>query len=129
LTRYVIAFAVAAVLGTAVYGATASLGEIGNADLGAADAAVPACDDNGVTTTYTVLYDAGIKVDKVKVSGIANACLGNIVNLYLTKAGTLIASGELPVAAGPPDDNFAEFTFGTSGPLAADVDDIHVSIR
>lgn len=129
MPRFILALVLAAVLGTAVYGATASLGTISNADLGAADAAVVACDDNGVTTTYTVLYDGGIKVDKVKVSGIADACLGNVVNLYLTKAGALLTSGELPVAAGAPDDNFAEFTFGTSGPLAADVDDIHVSIR
>jgi hypothetical protein len=129
LTRYVIAFAVASILGTAVYGATASLGEIGNADLGAADAIVAACDSNGVTTMYTVVYAGGIRVATVKVSGIANACLGNTVDVFLTKAGAEIAHGELPVAAGPPDDNFAEFPFGTTGPLAKDVDDIHVSIR
>ena len=129
MRRTLLALIVGGVIAAAVYGSSATLGGIGNPDLGAEDAAVPSCDTDGVETAYSVGFDGGIRVTQVKVTKIADACRGNVVDVFLTKDGAQLGTGTAPVQNGPSDDNFADVPLGLSGPLARDVNDIHISIR
>lgn len=73
-----------------VVGMAASLGGISSANLGADDTVVASCDTDGVTTSYTSVYNttgtAGYKVDDVTVGGINDACDGDSMTVTLTGA-------------------------------------------
>ncbi|MPZ72795.1 MAG: hypothetical protein GEU74_06110 [Nitriliruptorales bacterium] len=76
----------------AVIGSAASLGGITTDGLGADAAIVAACDNDGVTTSYTTQYNAtgsdGYKIKTVTVAGLANACDGNTIEVRLIGAGS-----------------------------------------
>jgi hypothetical protein len=109
----------------AVFGAAASLGTITDQGLGANSATVASCDTDGVTTGYTVSYDAatGYKVDEVTVSNIAVGCIGDKLNVELLTGITSTSLTEVPIAGA------SETLTVTGGPAAADVDGIHVAIN
>lgn len=74
-----------------VVGMAASLGGITSTSLGADDTVVASCDTDGVTTSYSTVYNttgtAGYKVDDVTVGGVADACDGKSMTVTLTGAG------------------------------------------
>lgn len=91
-SRRAIAASVAGVLAFAtVLASAASLGGINSSNLGADDNTVSSCDTNGVTSSYSSVYNltgsAGIKVDDVTIGGIADACDGQTMIVTLTGAG------------------------------------------
>lgn len=79
----------------------ASLGGLSLANLGADDGAVSSCDSDGMSTTYTLAYDATdlrLEITAVTVSGISNSCDGKTLSLTLTNsAGTSIGSGSATI--------------------------------
>jgi hypothetical protein len=85
----------------AVFAMAASLGPITSGQVGASDAAVTACDTDGVTTSYASSWDATderYEVTSVTVTGIANACDGRPLSVSLTQTdGTQIGSGTVTV--------------------------------
>lgn len=127
--RFVLALLVGGVLGAAVYGSSATLGGIGNPDLAADDALVASCDSDGVTVDYSIAYNGGIRVTDVHVTKLADACVGLALDVFLTHGGAQIGGGATTVVAGTPNDNKADVALGATGPLAEEVDDIHVAIR
>lgn len=129
MQRFVLALLVGGVLAAAVYGSTATLGGIGNPDLGADDALVVSCDSDGIQVDYSIAYNGGVRVTDVHVTKLADACLGLALDVFLTHGGAQIAHGAATVVAGTPNDNKADVALGATGPLAEDVDDIHVAIR
>ena len=129
MRRFVTALLVGGVLAAAVYGSTATLGGIGNPDLGADDALVVSCDSDGITVDYSIAYNGGVRVTDVHVTKLADPCLGLALDLFLTHGGAQIAHGTATVVAGAPNDHKADVSLGPTGPLAEDVDDIHIAIR
>ncbi len=73
-----------------VIGSAATLNGLGTDDLGSDDSVVASCDTTGVTTAYTNVYNttttASYKVDKVTVSGIDAACIGQTMTITLSGA-------------------------------------------
>jgi hypothetical protein len=85
----------------------ASLGGIGNSNLGADDTVVASCDTDGVNLAYTYAYNttgtAGYKVVTVTVGGIDNACDGQAIGVTLTDAANAAlesVSSSVPVDGG-----------------------------
>ena len=107
-----------------VTASAASLGTI-NSSLGASDAAVVACDTDGVSATYSLLFTTGVgfTVDRVTVANIDPACVGRRLDVVLTRGGTSVGQGGGTVSA-------TTTTVSVSGtPSARDVDDIHIAIN
>ena len=100
--RVLLGLAAAAVVSGVVVAAAASLGGITSDDLGADSSVVASCDTDGVSTSYTVVYDATdgrYEVTDVVVSGIAVACTGDTLDLTLTDVGHVsIGNGSLTIA-------------------------------
>jgi hypothetical protein len=109
----------------AVFGAAASLGNITDQSLGANSQTVSSCDSDGVSTGYTVSYDAtlGYKVDGVTVSGIAAGCIGKKLNVTLVTGATSTSLTQATIAGA------SETLTVSGGPAATDVDGIHVAIN
>ncbi len=115
MKRYFIA-AIAAVLAFGGFLAmAASLGGITADNLGADTSVVASCDTDGVTTSFTVAYDATdarIEVTAVVVAGVDAACAGQNLTVTLTNAAdasldatTVVAiAGSNTVAATTPAD-------------------------
>jgi hypothetical protein len=132
MRRLLIALAAAPVLAGATYGAAATLGGLQADQLGADDAQVESCDTNSVNASFeTELLDNRWKVPTVTVSGIADLCIGQTLELFLTQGGTAIAgttaSAVIADDVASVDDNPTNLTI-TTPPLAEDVDDIHIVI-
>jgi hypothetical protein len=120
----VLAFAV-------VVGMAASLGGINSDDLGADDSVVASCDTNGVTSSYTTVYNttttAGFKVDDVTIGGIDDACDGQSMTITLTGAAN--ASLGTVTQAVPVNAAFTNVVdFVAQNVLAESVTGIHVVI-
>jgi hypothetical protein len=81
----------------------ASIGTVTDAGVGAGNAAVAACDTDGVGTSYSTAYttNVGYTVSSVSVTGINTACNGKAIQVTVAKNdGTLPSSGSGTVANG-----------------------------
>ncbi|HWC14491.1 MAG TPA: hypothetical protein VG929_07840 [Actinomycetota bacterium] len=123
----------------AVFGAAATLGGstgIQDQSLGANNASVTACDDNGVKTSYTTAWDDTDKrfeVTSVTVSDIAATCaLKNIAVQLMsgTAADTVVtgATGSSTLGAAEGWTGTHTLTLGTAA-SAKDVTGVHVVIN
>jgi hypothetical protein len=122
--KLMIGFIAGTAVFAAVFGAAATLGGITTEDVGADSTTVAACDLDGVTTNYTVVFGATeYEVTEVTVSGIAAACDGQDVTV---RSGASEATATITGAA-------TSITLDSSDgwtPLsAASVSDIHVLIQ
>lgn len=114
-----------------VVGMAASLGGLTSTNLGADDSVVASCDTNGVTTSYTSVYNAtataGFKVDDVTVGGINDACDGDEMTITLTGAAG-VSLGEV-VQDVPTDAAFTNVAdFVSDNVLSELVTGIHIVI-
>ncbi len=124
--RYVIA---AGVAGVALVGATAmaaTLGGLASENLGAQSSVVASCDGDGVTTAFTVAYDAADARDEVtvvSVGGVHVDCAGQTLTVTLTDSSNAVrdtasmtaVSGTNAVSTGTP-------------PAAVLVENVHIVI-
>jgi len=114
-----------------VVGMAASLGGLTSTGLGADDAVVASCDTDGVTTSYTSVYNmtgtAGYKVDDVTVGGINDACDGDSMTVTLTGAANAdLGSVTQAVPTDPATTNVLDFV--SEDVLSEAVTGIHVVI-
>lgn len=124
MKRLIVALMVGGVLFAGAVGLAASL-DVQPANLGAGGAEVLSCDD-AVQVWWNYGYEnppGGVVVRTATVAGIASACDGKPIAVWLTKDGNEIAYDSGNVAAGA-------FTADFTGdpPLASDVNDVHVVI-
>ena len=79
------------------FAAAASLGGLTANNLGADDALVSRCDNDGVTTTYNL--GTNNTVASVTIGSIAGGCSGSQLSLTLSKNdGSSVGSGSQPVS-------------------------------
>lgn len=133
------------ILGALSLGAAASLGGINAGQVGASDAYVTSCDDDGVDVNYGLDYSneyEGYVVDELTVSDINEDCLGQTLLVTLTNNGDALGSAD-SVVTGDHDWECApwvgcwleleiddvEVEFGVPRPAAELVNDIHVAIH
>lgn len=114
-----------------VVASAASLGGLTSDNLGADDAVVASCDTDGVTSSYTSVYNTtgtdGFKVDDVTIGAINDACDGDDMTVTLTGAAG-VSLGEV-VQAVPVNAAFTNvLDFVAEDVLAEDVTGIHVVI-
>lgn len=85
-SRQVIVIAVVTALAVfaAVSGTAASLGGVEPDALGAGQSSVLACDEDGVSTSYTVV---GLAVTQINISGIAADCKTGMLSVAVTTIG------------------------------------------
>ena len=77
MKRWILALVAGGVVGSAVFGAAASLGGITADTMTADSTAISPCDNNGVNTSYNFVFDSSVtayKVTTVDVSNIDAAC-------------------------------------------------------
>jgi hypothetical protein len=113
-----------------VVGSAASLGGITSTSLGADDSVVASCDTDGVTSSYSTVYNttttAGTKVNDVTIGGLDAACHGK--SMTVTLVNTSNASiGEVTQAV-PGTGTTNVLNFVTPNVLAENVTGIHVVI-
>jgi len=102
MNRYLLAGLVAAVAFGSFVAMAASLGGITAEDLGADDSAVASCDTDGVTTSYTIVYDAVDARDEITetiVGGVAAGCAGQTITVTLTNSADAVLDTASAVAA------------------------------
>ena len=121
IKRMAVALAVAAIVFGSVFAVAASLG-VTSDTLGAGGASVVSCDTDGVTTSYSTVYDAsipGYKVTTVTVNGIdGTACLGK--TMKVTLSGTSDASlAERTAILGLLSTQSFDFSTGAGSPVSA----------
>jgi len=97
----ILSLAVGAVAFSAALAFAASL-TVDGGSLGAGNAAVSSCDQDGVDVAYTSEYDSsmpGFKVTEVEVSGIDVACDGNELKVEVVDSSDgSLASGTVTIA-------------------------------
>ena len=137
MRRIITALAVAGVLGGAVFGAAASLGGFtNNPSLGAEDAIVEGCDEDGVGLNYGLGQQAGFtRVMVVILRDVSQNCGGQNLAVTLTHdpdgPGPLeplpigVAATFVPTPV--PDPLVVPFV--EPFPTAHDVDDVHLWIQ
>jgi hypothetical protein len=103
MKRMLVALVIGAAVSGGVFASATTLGGVSNASLGANNAAVTACDADGVAATYATTYNATSKkydATGVTVTGIAAACIGKTLKFNLVNtAGTSLYEGSKTVAA------------------------------
>lgn len=126
MKRFLIALVVGAVVFGGVFASATTLGGVTNASLGANNAAVTACDADGVASTYGTTYNATSKkydATSVTVSGVAAACVGKTIKFSLVNAaGTSLYEGTRTVAGA------SEVFTVPAGTAAELVDNVAVTI-
>jgi hypothetical protein len=127
---------VALVAGLAVFASTfafaATLGGLTSGEVGANNVLVAACDTDGVSTSYSgATWDATderYEVGSVTVSGINNACDGDVLKVTLADSGgAQLSEGTLnPI---PTDGAVTSYAVSLSAAVAAtSVENVHVVI-
>lgn len=111
-----------------VIGSAATLGGLGSDDLGSDDSVVASCDTTGgVTTAYTNVYNTTTtptyKVDKVTVSALDAACLGQSMTITLSGASDASLEQVTKTVTGASD--VVEFANTTA---SEDVTGLHIVI-
>ncbi len=123
-------YLVAAIAATIAFGAflamAATLGGISADNLGADSTVIASCDTDGVSTTFTVAYDATDARDEVTavvVGGVDAACAGQNLTVTLTDGSDVSLDGTTVVAAAGAN------TVATTTPPAAEaVVNVHIVI-
>ena len=114
----------------AVFAMAANLGGITSGDVGADNAVVASCDNNGVTTNYASSWDATGKryaVTSVTVGGINDACDGKTLSVSLTNAaGVQLGSASVLI----PADLLSQSVTVSLSPAASakETEGVHVAI-
>jgi len=137
--------AILAVLGivlAGVVGSAASLGTVSADDLGAGDAVVATCDNDGVALQWkTQVQDnadthghTGFQVIGIEVSGINAACEGQHMLASISKLGSHYMMGRASAVLGTGgtaviDQWLVGGKWVGAGPMVVDVDDIHILIK
>ncbi|MPZ48038.1 MAG: hypothetical protein GEU75_01785 [Dehalococcoidia bacterium] len=104
MLRVLLALTTGSAVFAVVYAQAAGLG-VASASLAAGDASVLACDQDGVSITYAVVFDSGPdnrwEVTSVTVGGISAACNGGLLYMVAVNgSGTALASaGPVTVSA------------------------------
>jgi len=139
MKRIILALVVGGALFGAVLGFAASLGTIDADQLGSGDALVTSCDTDGVQVSWrTQVQDnadihghTGFQVIAVEISGINTACEGQHVLVSITKNGShyMIGRGVVSGGAAIVDQWYVGGSWQAGGPMAIDVDDIHILIK
>lgn len=113
-----------------VVGAAASLGGLTSTSLGANDSVVASCDTDGVTSSYSTVYNtttsAGFKVNDVTVGGVASACADT--SMTVTLSGAADASLGSVTQAMPATGTTNVLNFVSANVKAEDVTGVHVVI-
>lgn len=126
MKRYILAGLVAALTLLGFLAMAASLGGITTTNLGADSSVVASCDTDGVTTSFTVAYDATDTRDEVTqviVGGVAVACVGENLTVTLTNGAGAVLDTTTVVAASGSN------TVATSTPPDAElVENVHIVI-
>lgn len=130
MKRAIIAIALAAVIGTGIYGLAASL-NVTSDTLGAGSAVVAACQTGAINVTYATTYSAsqpGYQATTVTLNGLdtsSGACGGKSFKVALTDSSNAIlgseATGSLPTTGTTKAISF-------TGVSAASVANVHVTI-
>jgi len=126
MKRLSIAALVAALTLAGFLAMAASLGGVTSTSLGADTTAIASCDTDGITTSYTVVYDATDarhEVSEVIVGGVDVACNGQNMTVTLTNAaGTSLDTTTVVAATG------SNTVATTTAPDAELVTNVHVVI-
>jgi hypothetical protein len=126
MKRMLIALVIGVAVSGGVFASATTLGGVSTNSLGANNAAVTACDADGVASTYGTTYNATSKkydATSVTVSGIAAGCTGKTLKFTLvSSAGTSLYEGTKAVAG-----TSEAFTVPAGTP-AESVDNIAVTI-
>lgn len=111
----------------AIFGTAATLGGVESDGLGAGQTSVLACDNDGVSTSYTVV---GLVVTEINVGGIAADCKTGMLSIAVVGIGGITLTTVGPVQI--PDDgtgNEATMALGlTSLVTATDVTGVKILI-
>lgn len=103
MKRIIVALVIGAAVSGGVFASATTLGGVNATSLGANNAAVTACDADGVASTYGTTYNATTKkydATSVTVTGIAAGCVGKTIKFTLVNAaGTSLFEGSKAVAA------------------------------
>lgn len=133
--RFIYAALMAVTAFGAVVASAASLGGITADNLGADNAAVAACDTDGVTSTYTAAYESvipGYEVGTVTIGGIADACNGQTLKVNLVDSSN-VSLGEQSItvavdSTATTPDTSDDVDFSASNVSAKSVTNIHVTV-
>ncbi|MEM7285810.1 MAG: hypothetical protein AAF480_05615 [Actinomycetota bacterium] len=117
-------YAIAAIAAIVAFGGflamAATLGGITADNLGADSSVIASCDTDGVTTSYTVAYDATDARDEITavvVAGVDAACAGQTLTVTLTNGSdvqldqtsvTAVAGSNTVTATTPPSAEAVE---------------------
>jgi hypothetical protein len=97
MKRMLIALVVGAAVSGGVFASATTLGGVNTNTLGANNAAITACDADGVTSAYGTTYNTTSKkydTTSVTVSGIAAGCVGKTLKFTLVSStGTSLYEG------------------------------------
>jgi hypothetical protein len=124
-----VAFLAALLVFGGVLAMAASLGGITSNGVGADNAAVAACDTDGVSTSYTTAWDATderYEISSVTVSGVADGCDGQTLSVSMTDStGAQVGSGSVAI----PTSAATSFDVSLSAAASAkDSEGVHVLI-
>jgi hypothetical protein len=126
--QYLALVALGAVILSTTIGSAASLGVTSGGSIGAGNDTVAACDSDGVSSGYSVVWDTTAQdyvVKDVTVSGIDAACDGSAMNATIAgSSGAKLAEKTAAHATGATEI----FTFTSDAVLAANVTKIVVAI-
>jgi hypothetical protein len=99
--RTLVAIVIALACFASVYGMASSLGGVASASVSADNAAVTSCDADGVTSSYTTVWDATderYEVTAVTVGDVADTCDGQTLSVTLTDStGAQIGTGSTAI--------------------------------
>jgi len=126
MKRYVIAATAAVVVFGGLLAMAASLGGVTADNLGADNSVIASCDTDGVTTTFTVTYDATDARDEVTavvVGGVDASCAGQNLTVTLTDGSDVSLDATTVVAVSGSN------TVAATTPAAAElVENVHIVI-
>ena len=126
MKRIIVALAIGAAVSGGVFASATTLGGVTPNSLGANNAAVTACDADGVASTYGTTYNATTKkydATGVTVTGIAAGCIGKTIKFTLVSStGASLFEGSKTVAGA------TEAFVVTAGTAAETVDNVAVTI-
>ncbi|MGQ0678995.1 MAG: hypothetical protein ACT4OM_04945 [Actinomycetota bacterium] len=123
----------ALIAGTMVFAAAYALAaplSVGSDNLGAGTDVVASCDTDGVTTSFTPLFDdPDYRVLNVKVGGLNALCNGETISVTLTNSlGSVIGNGSHLGSGASRTVNIVGEPVASVLPTAADVHNIAVVI-
>jgi hypothetical protein len=137
MLRKLLVLGVIAAIAAISMASAASLGTVAADQIGAGDAVVTSCDTSGVDIAWrTQVQDnpPGFQVIAVELSNIDVACAGQYVLLSISKGGHHWMMGRQAAAISGTTAVVDQWYVGGgwtggTGPMAIDIDDVHVVIK